>query len=87
MGGGQSGNQPGSGAAKIPTTNRGKRRDDGTPGLPAMLAGRSDVPASSGFSAPAAVEASAVGREIVDEDLWQVGDTSSATAEPRRVYG
>jgi hypothetical protein len=85
MGGGQNGgNQPGSGAAKIPTTNRGKRRDEGTPGLPAMLAGRSDAPSSAGM--PAASAEVPASRDIVDEDLWQVAE-STAADEPRRMYG
>ncbi|MBB4906418.1 hypothetical protein [Actinophytocola algeriensis] len=83
--GGQNGGPPGPGAARIPTTNRGKRRDEGTPGLPAMLAGRSDAPASAGFPAAAAEVEEPVVRDIVDEDLWQVAESTTAE-EPRRMY-
>jgi hypothetical protein len=73
MGAGGSGSEPGSGAAKRPIT-KGKRRDEGTPGLPSMLAGRSEspyAPAYPAVSTPVTASEVPTTLDIVDEDLWQ----------------
>ncbi len=83
MGGGEGGGQPGSGAAKRPTT-KGKRRDDSTPGLPSMLAGRSEstyTPAYPTVSIPVTESEVPSTLDIVDEDLWQLSDGSAAPAD------
>ena len=89
MGGEGGGGQPGSGAAKRPTTNKGKRRDDGTPGLPSMLAGRSESPYAPAYptvSTPVSEADVPSTLDIIDEDLWQLTDSSSADRPARRLH-
>ncbi|HEY3710573.1 MAG TPA: hypothetical protein VGL64_14420 [Amycolatopsis sp.] len=85
-GAGAAGGTPGSGALQRPAPGRGPRRTN-PPGLPASLrgkAGRTDPAAFAPLARtvrrdraddPATVE-------LLDEDLWVVGDKSAPTLEP-----
>ena len=78
--GGGRGGGPGSGAAQRPGRNR--RRDEPTPGLPAVLsgkAGKADLHAFTARTRATAPESDVPTTvQLIDEDLWQVAEPAPA---------
>jgi hypothetical protein len=77
MGGGAgSGGGPGSGAASRPGSNKNRRKEVVTPGLPVMLSGKAgmaDMNAFAGRGRKQVVESDVPTTvQLIDEDLWQV---------------
>jgi hypothetical protein len=82
-----SGGGPGSGAARRPSGPGRGRRDDSTPGLPAMLTGKAGKRDPHAFVARTRVAESDVPStvQLIDEDLWQVRDQAPANDQVRRL--
>ncbi|MEN3610557.1 hypothetical protein AAH979_13500 [Plantactinospora sp. ZYX-F-223] len=79
----------GSGAARPSGTGRGRGSQNPTPGMPALLSGKAGkgdphaVPPRARLiretDAPATVE-------LIDEDLWQVGERRTEESRPARIH-